>query len=227
MKYTKLGNTGLDVSKVCLGCMSFGRPGWEVHPWVLGRDDSMPFFRRAHEAGINFLDTAEERNSTNPAVLSNCFDADGNPTVINDTVNESIPPVLPVLGVGVGFRYLIADHVSVGRAVDAQDAEVGATFVQRASDAPDATIVGAGWELSGTRQRMRALLVSEPIPADAIVSTAACTDELRQRFVVALLNLHQSPDGAQVLRELFAVERFEPTTLERYEAVRAAMKVTA
>ncbi|MCB9604484.1 MAG: PhnD/SsuA/transferrin family substrate-binding protein [Sandaracinus sp.] len=121
----------------------------------------------------------------------------------------------------------LADHVSVGRAVDAQDAEVGATFVQRASDAPDATIVGAGWELSGTRQRMRALLVSEPIPADAIVSTAACTDELRQRFVVALLNLHQSPDGAQVLRELFAVERFEPTTLERYEAVRAAMKVTA
>ncbi|MCB9507796.1 MAG: hypothetical protein H6700_09780 [Myxococcales bacterium] len=61
----------------------------------------------------DFLDTAEERNSTNPAVLSNCFDADGNPTVINDTVNESIPPVLPVLGVGVGFRYLIADHVSV------------------------------------------------------------------------------------------------------------------
>jgi aryl-alcohol dehydrogenase-like predicted oxidoreductase len=59
MDYVRLGKTGLRVSRLCLGCMSFGQPGWEVHPWVLGRDDSMPFFKRAHEAGINFLDTAD------------------------------------------------------------------------------------------------------------------------------------------------------------------------
>ena len=39
--------------------MSFGEPGWSVHPWVMGRDEAMPFFRRAREAGINFLDTAD------------------------------------------------------------------------------------------------------------------------------------------------------------------------
>lgn len=59
MKYVRLGGTGLKVSRLCLGCMSFGRPGWSVHPWVLDRDASMPFFRRASEAGINFLDTAD------------------------------------------------------------------------------------------------------------------------------------------------------------------------
>ncbi|MBC8129320.1 MAG: aldo/keto reductase [Rhizobiaceae bacterium] len=59
MEYRKLGRTGLDVSRLCLGCMSFGDPDWLVHPWVLGRDDAMPFFERAVEAGINFFDTAD------------------------------------------------------------------------------------------------------------------------------------------------------------------------
>lgn len=59
MEYVRLGKTGLKVSRLCLGCMSFGKPGWAVHPWVLDRDQSMPFFRRAQEAGINFLDTAD------------------------------------------------------------------------------------------------------------------------------------------------------------------------
>lgn len=121
----------------------------------------------------------------------------------------------------------LADHMSVGRALDLREADVGATFVQRSSDASDARIVSAGWELSGARERMRALLVSEPIPTDAIVATSACPPELRSRFAVALLNLHQSPDGASVLRDLFSVERFEPSSLERYDSVREALRVTA
>lgn len=59
MQYVRLGNTGLKVSRLCLGCMSFGTPGWPVHPWVLDRDDAQPFFKRSAEAGINFLDTAD------------------------------------------------------------------------------------------------------------------------------------------------------------------------
>ena len=59
MKYRKLGRTGLDVSPICLGCMSFGTPGWSAHPWVLSRDEAQPFFERAAEAGINFFDTAD------------------------------------------------------------------------------------------------------------------------------------------------------------------------
>jgi aryl-alcohol dehydrogenase-like predicted oxidoreductase len=57
MRYTRLGNTGLTVSRLCLGCMSYGDPAWR--PWVLDEAASRPFFRRAVEAGINFFDTAD------------------------------------------------------------------------------------------------------------------------------------------------------------------------
>jgi aryl-alcohol dehydrogenase-like predicted oxidoreductase len=57
MKYTTLGRTGLKVSRICLGCMSYGTPAWR--PWVLDEEAAQPFFRRAVEAGINFFDTAD------------------------------------------------------------------------------------------------------------------------------------------------------------------------
>ena len=57
MRYTTLGNTGLTVSRLCLGCMSYGNPGWR--PWVLDDATSRPFFRTAVEAGITFFDTAD------------------------------------------------------------------------------------------------------------------------------------------------------------------------
>ncbi len=58
MEYGRLGRSGLKVSKLCLGCMSFGDPGQGAHPWVLDEDASRPIIRRAIEAGINFFDTA-------------------------------------------------------------------------------------------------------------------------------------------------------------------------
>jgi aryl-alcohol dehydrogenase-like predicted oxidoreductase len=57
MEYSYLGRTGIKVSRLCLGCMSYGSPGWR--PWVLDDEASAPFFRRAVEAGINFFDTAD------------------------------------------------------------------------------------------------------------------------------------------------------------------------
>ncbi|MFK8023920.1 MAG: aldo/keto reductase [Ilumatobacter sp.] len=58
MKYTKLGDTGLDVSRICLGCMSFGESSQGTHPWSLDEATSKAFIRRALDAGINFFDTA-------------------------------------------------------------------------------------------------------------------------------------------------------------------------
>src|SRR6195952_319884 len=58
MEYARLGRTGLQVSTICLGCMSYGEPERGNHDWSLGEDDARPFFRRALEAGINFFDTA-------------------------------------------------------------------------------------------------------------------------------------------------------------------------
>ncbi len=58
MIYIKLGHTGLDVSRICLGCMSYGDPTVKNQPWSLGEKESLPFFRQAIELGINFFDTA-------------------------------------------------------------------------------------------------------------------------------------------------------------------------
>jgi aryl-alcohol dehydrogenase (NADP+) len=58
MEYVRLGDTGLQVSRICLGCMSYGEPERGSHRWSLGEADARPFFQRAIEAGINFFDTA-------------------------------------------------------------------------------------------------------------------------------------------------------------------------
>jgi len=59
MDYHKLGNTGLDISQLCLGCMTFGIPDRGTHPWTLDEETSRPILQRAVEAGINFFDTAD------------------------------------------------------------------------------------------------------------------------------------------------------------------------
>lgn len=58
MKYVKLGSTGLDVSRLCLGCMTFGDPDAGMHHWTLGEEASRPIIKHAVEQGINFFDTA-------------------------------------------------------------------------------------------------------------------------------------------------------------------------
>ena len=58
MEYVKLGHTGLDISRICLGCMTYGVPDRGTHPWTLDEEQSRPFIRRALELGINFFDTA-------------------------------------------------------------------------------------------------------------------------------------------------------------------------
>jgi 1-deoxyxylulose-5-phosphate synthase len=58
MEYARLGNTGMQVSRICLGCMGFGDPARWVHKWVLNEEDSRPVIKKALETGINFFDTA-------------------------------------------------------------------------------------------------------------------------------------------------------------------------
>src|SRR5450631_2550103 len=57
MEYVRLGSTGLKVSRLCLGCMTYGSPDWR--PWVLDETTSRPFIRKALNLGINFFDTAD------------------------------------------------------------------------------------------------------------------------------------------------------------------------
>ena len=58
MRYTKLGRTGIDVSRIALGCMTYGDPNRGSHSWTLGEEGSRPLIRRAVELGITFFDTA-------------------------------------------------------------------------------------------------------------------------------------------------------------------------
>ena len=57
MDYIRFGSTGLTVSRLCLGCMTYGDRGWRE--WVLDDEASRPFIREALESGINFFDTAD------------------------------------------------------------------------------------------------------------------------------------------------------------------------
>ena len=57
MQFTQLGHSGLTISRLSLGCMTYGDPEWR--PWTLGEKEARPFFRRALELGINFFDTAD------------------------------------------------------------------------------------------------------------------------------------------------------------------------
>jgi aryl-alcohol dehydrogenase-like predicted oxidoreductase len=58
MEYVRLGKSGLKVSRLCLGCMSYGVPERGAHPWTLGEEQGRPFISRALELGINFFDTS-------------------------------------------------------------------------------------------------------------------------------------------------------------------------
>lgn len=59
MDYVNLGNTGLKISRICFGMMSYGSPDWKLASWVRPAEEGMPFVKRAIELGINFFDTAD------------------------------------------------------------------------------------------------------------------------------------------------------------------------
>ena len=57
MDYVRFGSTGLKVSRLCLGCMTYGKASWR--PWVLAEEAGRGFIRQAGDKGINFFDTAD------------------------------------------------------------------------------------------------------------------------------------------------------------------------
>ena len=73
MQYVNLGATGLKVSRICLGCMSYGDRSRGTHDWVLDEEASRPFFKQALEAGINFFDTADMYSGGESEVLTGRF----------------------------------------------------------------------------------------------------------------------------------------------------------
>ena len=58
MKYTKLGNTNIEVSRICVGCMSYGKPSEDFHLWTLNQEETTKMIQHALDLGVNFFDTA-------------------------------------------------------------------------------------------------------------------------------------------------------------------------
>lgn len=58
MEYAKLGKSGIEVSRLCVGCMSFGRPSEDFHEWTLDPNETEEIVKKALDLGINFFDTA-------------------------------------------------------------------------------------------------------------------------------------------------------------------------
>ena len=57
MKYTQLGNTGIEVSRICVGCMSYGKPSEDFHLWTLNQEETTKMIKHALDLGVNFFDT--------------------------------------------------------------------------------------------------------------------------------------------------------------------------
>ncbi|CAG7555706.1 unnamed protein product [Fusarium equiseti] len=69
MEYVRLGNTGLKISKIILGCMSFGSSKWEGSPWVLDEEDGLKLLKAAYDNGINTWDTADTYSNGESEVI--------------------------------------------------------------------------------------------------------------------------------------------------------------
>jgi aryl-alcohol dehydrogenase-like predicted oxidoreductase len=69
MEYQRLGKSSLKVSKIILGCMTFGNPSWEGSPWVLSEEDSLPLLKKAYDCGINTWDTANTYSNGQSEVI--------------------------------------------------------------------------------------------------------------------------------------------------------------
>ena len=110
MQYVKLGRTGLDVSRICLGCMSFGVSDAGTHEWTLDEDASRPFIRQAVEHGINFFDTANVYSAgTSEEIVGRALKeyADRDQVVIASKVHGRMHP--GPNGAGLSRKAIIAE----------------------------------------------------------------------------------------------------------------------
>ena len=122
MQYVNFGNTGLRVSRLCLGCMSYGASSWR--DWVLEEGASMPFFKRAFELGINFFDTADAYSlGESERILGRAIRAYG---AQRDDVVIATKVFFP-MGAGENSRGLSRKHIM--HAIDASLRRLGTDYV--------------------------------------------------------------------------------------------------
>ncbi len=116
MKYTQLGNTGIEVSKLCIGCMSFGKAG-TMHDWTLDESESAKVIDHALELGINFFDTA------------NCYSAGTSEEYLGKALKNSVARDKVVIASKVYFNEGRLSREAVAREIDGTLKRLGTDYL--------------------------------------------------------------------------------------------------
>ena len=117
MEYTKLGNSGIDISKLCIGCMSFGDPASKMHAWTLNPRDSEAIIKKALDLGINFFDTA------------NCYSAGTSEEYLGRAIKNNVARDKVVLATKVYFNEGKLSKEAIPREVEGSLKRLGTDYI--------------------------------------------------------------------------------------------------
>ena len=117
MEYTKLGNSGIEVSRLCLGCMSFGDPASKMHAWTLDPDQSETIIRHALDLGINFFDTA------------NCYSAGTSEEYLGRAIKRNVARDKVVLASKVYFNEGALSAKAIEREIEGTLRRLGTDYL--------------------------------------------------------------------------------------------------
>lgn len=123
---------------------------------------------------------------------------------------------------GLESERFVGSHAAVVRAVETDAVDAGAAYVELEDPSdPTSRVVRAAW--TDTPLEARAILISDPVPADVVVATRALEGDDRARARRELLALHETEEGTAVLRDLFHASALRSVDLADYETVSAAL----
>lgn len=117
MQYTKLGNSGIEISRLCLGCMSFGDPASQMHSWALDPAESEEIIKHALDLGINFFDTA------------NCYSAGTSEEYLGRAIRNNVARDKVVLASKVYFNEGNLSKAAIAREIDGTLRRLGTDYL--------------------------------------------------------------------------------------------------
>ena len=117
MQYTKLGNSGIEISRLCLGCMSFGDPASQMHAWTLDPAKSEEIIKHALDLGINFFDTA------------NCYSAGTSEEYLGRAIRNNVARDKVVLASKVYFNEGNLSKTAIEREIDGTLRRLGTDYL--------------------------------------------------------------------------------------------------
>lgn len=117
MEYTKLGSSDIEVSRLCLGCMSFGDPASQMHAWTLNPEESEAIIKHSLDLGINFFDTA------------NCYSAGTSEEYLGRTIKKNVARDKVVLASKVYFNQGALSRAAINREIEGTLKRLGTDYL--------------------------------------------------------------------------------------------------